>query len=165
MLPATIVLGRIPGLVGKLVWLGQAINGDRSYWTHAGITTGDRNVFEARPGGAGTSSLGVGETWHTWDSVYWDLTYEQRVKIVEECHKRLGTGYNWTTYFYLAAYRLNLPLTTRLLRKRVARSDKMICSQIVDEIYRVCGIQLFDDGRLPHDVTPGDLARLRDRRV
>jgi hypothetical protein len=30
----------------------------------------------------------------------------------------------------------------------------------VDDIYRVCGVKLFDDGRLPYDVTPGDLARL-----
>lgn len=161
-LPGTIVLGRITGFVGKLVWLGQAINGDSSYWTHAGIVTKNPRVFEARPNSAGYSTLnGPNGQWAVWDLVPWDLTEAQRAAIVAECHRRAGTGYNWGTYFYLAAYRLRLPLVTQLLAKRVARSDKMICSQMVDDIYRVCGIHLFDDGRLPHDVTPGDLARLR----
>src|SRR5690606_40928109 len=75
-------------------------------------------------------------------------------------HKRVGTDYNWTTYFYLAAYRLHLPVTTALLKRRVSRSDKLICSQAVDDIYRTAGVHLFNDGRLPYDVTPGDLARL-----
>ena len=33
----------------------------------------------------------------------------------------------------------------------------MICSQLVDEAYARAGVQLFDDGRLPGDVTPADL--------
>jgi hypothetical protein len=33
----------------------------------------------------------------------------------------------------------------------------MICSQLVDEAYLRAGVHLFDDGRDPGDVTPGDL--------
>lgn len=156
MKPGTIVLSKIDGITGKLVWLGQAINGDLSEWTHVGIVVPGRAVFEAQPGGAVIAPM-AGRTWAEVDV---KLTDAQRDRIVRECHRRVGTGYNWTTYFYLAAYRLRLPGMTQMLRRRVANSDKLICSQAVDDIYRTCGITLFRDGRLPYDVTPGDFARL-----
>lgn len=168
MLSGTIVLSKISGIPGKLVWLGQAINGDLSEWTHAGIVgsktaSGWTRVFEARPGGAGWRLVSPEELAKSWVQVPVPLTDDQRRDIVAECYKRVGTDYNWTTYFYLAAYRLRLPISTNVLRRRVSRSDKMICSQAVDDIYRVCGVQLFSDGRLPYDVTPGDLDRLRSK--
>lgn len=42
-------------------------------------------------------------------------------------------------------------------RRRVERPDHLICSQLVDYWYHLNGMQLFDDGRLPGDVTPQDL--------
>lgn len=167
MLPGTIVLGKIPGVVGKLVWLAQLINGDVSKWTHVGIVTRHQNgvatIFEARPGGAGWAFVSDAKLEKEWKEVPVALTDEQRDGIVDECFARVGTGYNWDTYFYLAAYRLNLPLLTKLFEKRVSQSEKMICSQITDDIYRVRGVHLFDDGRLPYDVTPGDIARLAEK--
>jgi uncharacterized protein YycO len=164
VLPGTIVLGKIPGFVGKLVWLAQLINGDVSQWTHVGIVTRHNNgiatIFEARPGGAGWAFVSNVRLEKQWKEVPVPLTEAQRDAIVDECFRRVGTGYNWDTYFYLAAYRLGLPFLTRLFESRVSRNEKMICSQIVDDIYRVCGVQLFNDGRLPHDVTPGDIAGL-----
>lgn len=156
--PGDIFLTRITGPVGWAVWLGQAINGDLSRWTHAGIVLDDGTVFEAQPGGAQIRPL------YTDRPVKYihfrGVTEFTREKIVAEARSRVGMGYSWTTYLYLAAYRLRLPITTRWLRKRVSDSKHMICSQAVDDAYRVCGVQLFDDGRLPFDVTPGDLARL-----
>ncbi|PRH79372.1 hypothetical protein C6N75_09820 [Streptomyces solincola] len=154
-----IFLARIEGVTGRLVWLLQAINGDPSRWTHVGVALGDGRVFEAQPGGA------VISPWSRYAGrevavLRWELTPEKTAEITAEARRRVGTPYNWTTYFYMAAYRLCLPLTTRWLRRRVSRSSRMICSQAADDIYRVCGIHLFNDGRLPHDVTPGDIARL-----
>lgn len=163
MKPGTIVLSRVSGLPGKALWMLQALNGDLSEWTHAGIVAGtnmgDVMIFEARAEGAGWAYVHP-DKMSEWVEVPVELTDAQRNRIVQECHRRVGTQYNWSTYFYLAAYRLRLPLVTRLLRARVARSNKMICSQMVDDIYRVSGVHLFKDGRLPYDVTPGDLARL-----
>jgi hypothetical protein len=53
------------------------------------------------------------------------------------------------------------------VRDFVADEGHLICSQLVDEAYLRAGVHLFDDGRLPGDVTPGDLWWLlqRDRRV
>ncbi len=41
--------------------------------------------------------------------------------------------------------------------KRLCRKDRLICSQLVDEAYRLADIHLFNDGRLPQLVSPGDL--------
>jgi hypothetical protein len=42
----------------------------------------------------------------------------------------------------------------------IADSGHLICSQLVDLCYLRAGAHLFDDGRLPGDVTPGDLWKL-----
>jgi hypothetical protein len=35
-----------------------------------------------------------------------------------------------------------------------------MCSQLVDLSYHEAGVELFDDGRIPGDVSPGDLLDL-----
>lgn len=63
-------------------------------------------------------------------------------------------------YGYLDLLALGLMqygIRPRLVRRVVARSDRMICSQAADEACRRAGVHLFDDGREPQDVTPGDL--------
>lgn len=161
-LPGTIGLARIGGVVGALVWLGQAINGDLSKWTHAFLTLDDGTVFEAEPGGARITPLSAYDG-HEVLWVPWTLTDAQRAAVVATARQHAGIGYNWTTYFYLAAYRLELPFLTKWLEGRVKNDARLICSQAVDHFYALNGIQLFDDGRLPYDVTPGDLARLVKR--
>jgi hypothetical protein len=170
------VLLQIKGLVGKLVWLGQALNGDLSKWTHVGIMLDDGTLFEAQPGGAVMTDWDIyadrqfatvklhqrarnrGPVPHGYIAVPLTLTWADRMNIVEEARLRVGRGYNWTTYFYLAAYRMGI--RPEWLKRRVQRSDRLICSQAADEIYGNAGIHLFADGRMPYDVTPGDLARL-----
>ena len=43
------------------------------------------------------------------------------------------------------------------LRVRVSRSDRLVCSQLVDTAYQAAGIHLFSDLRSPQDVTPGEV--------
>lgn len=158
-LPGTIILARIEGLKGKVVRLLQALNGDASPWTHVAMMADNDNLFEAQPGGARLTPWTEYEGRPTVE-IPLALTDDQRLDLVLEAKRRVGTPYNWDTYLYLAAYRLRLPLVTSLLLRRVARERKLICSQAVDDIFRACGIQLFNDKRLPYDVTPGDFARL-----
>lgn len=159
----TIGLARIKGFVGWLVWIMQAINGDFSKWTHAFMVLDDGTVYEAQPGGAIISPLekyldGRPVAW-----IPWDMSDGARQNVVDIARQYVDTGYNWTTYFYLAAYRLRLWKLSAILKYRVSRSDKLICSQAVDFFYVKAGQHLFLDGRLPYDVTPGDLARLLPR--
>jgi hypothetical protein len=43
---------------------------------------------------------------------------------------------------------------------RPGSSPEKTCAELVDLAYQRAGVQLFDDGRQPLDVTPADLADL-----
>lgn len=173
--PGDIVLLQIKGLTGKLVWLLQALNGDLSKWTHAGVMLDDGTIYEAQPGGSVMTDWALYRDrphtivrHHLYRELYYggaiemqklSLTVANREAIVTAA--RLmgpGVGYNWTTYFYLAAYRVGI--RPQWLKNRVQKDKRMICSQAADQIYNWAGISLFDDGRMSYDVIPGDLARL-----
>lgn len=174
--PGDLILLKIQGWVGWLVWLLQAINGDLSKWTHVAVMLDDDTVFEAQPGGAAITPWSEykdrphavvkycqvranhGSVAHPWQLLPLGLTAAKRIDIVATARHFVDTQYNWATYFYLAAYRVGI--RPRWLKDRVQRVDKLICSQAGDEIYSLNRIHLFADGRLPCDVTPGDLADL-----
>ena len=164
-----ILLLRIKGITGVAVWLMQAINWDTSKWTHVGVILDNGFVFEAQPGGATLTPLAhytersAAVVTHRMTCprgslAPLNLSPETRAKISSAAIQYVGRRYGWGTYLYLAMYRLGL--RSKRLKRRVQRSDRMICSQAADQIYRDVGIELFNDGRMPMDVTPGDLARL-----
>lgn len=66
--------------------------------------------------------------------------------------------YSVADYFALAAHRLHIPAPH--LKRYVRSSGHMICSQLADAAAAEGGWHLFEDGRWPGDVTPGDLYRL-----
>lgn len=176
--PGDIILLQIKGFVGLAVRVMQWINRDTSKWTHAAMVLDDDTVFEAQPGGAVITPLskyadrpavrvafyqepvrlaGEAITYRlkALDDVMRD---DIRVAMVKQARRMAGLGYNWTTYFYLAAYRLGI--RPNWLKVRVQDDERVICSQAVDLIYDDNTIHLFADKRMPYDVTPGDLARL-----
>lgn len=156
-LPGDIGLTEIQGVVGGLVRLLQYLNGDFAKPTHVYVVLDDDTVFEAQPGGAVITPLSeYDDRWREYVAV--DLTPEQRARIVCRARTYVGTGYNWTTYFYLAAYRLHF--RPKWLKRRVQNDERLICSQAADKIYADEGVHLFSDGRMPYDLTPGDLGRL-----
>lgn len=166
MEPGTVGLTRIEGPVGKLVWLMQAINGDTFWATHVFIVLDNDVLFEAQPGGAVLTPLDKYTEDPTRRVEFIDLPLtdiqRKRVARLGRVWAWRGYKYGWTTYLYLAAVRLGLPLSTRYFRRRALafQRHKGICSQAVDEILRRAGYHLFDDGRMPHDVTPGDYREL-----
>lgn len=66
-----------------------------------------------------------------------------------------GVPYSYMDYVSLGLERFGLKVPC--VERQVRRPDHLICSQLVDYVYVQNGIHLFDDGRLPNDVTPGDL--------
>lgn len=176
--PGDILLLKIQGGVGKLVWAMQAINQDLSPWTHVGVVLPGDRLFEAQPGGAVITPLrkyanrpgavvrhyqrpmrlGGEAVPYRLESLADVLTDEVRGRICDRAFTYRGIGYNWGTYLYLAAYRLGV--RPAWLKKRVQDDPRMICSQAADKIYSDEEVHLFADGRMPYDVTPGDLARL-----
>lgn len=157
--PGDIILTKIKGLTGAAVWLMQLINGDASRWTHVAMYVGDGMLFEAQPAGAQIVPASVYEG-RPVRVIRRVLTDGQRLRAVALAQELDGAPYNWSTYFYLAAYRLRLPLSTKFFKPRAANPKRMICSQAVDWIMMEVDEHLFDDGRLPHDVTPGDMRSL-----
>lgn len=155
--PGDIGFTKIGGFLGKLVYLAQWFNGDRSKWTHVFVVLHSGMIFEAQPGGARIIPL---STYDHRETVFSspELTQEQRDRIVAEATLLQGTPYSFADYAALFLQRVGL--CRGITRTYVRSTGHMICSQAADEVYRRSGVQLFDDGRLPQDVTPGDLAYL-----
>ncbi|MFJ1700424.1 hypothetical protein ACIOHC_36135 [Streptomyces sp. NPDC088252] len=158
--PGDFGLTQIDGTVGRLVKIGQWLNGDGFHeWQHVFVYIGDDRLIEAAPGGARVAPLSRYMTEDTlaWSSDALSLTDEQRQSIVFAAIHYLGTPYSAATYFSLATARLGI--RPRWLKRLVSDTGAMICSQYVDQCYQDAGVHLFTDGRIPGDVTPGDLAR------
>lgn len=152
-------LTKIGGLLGVGISLGQWFIGDASRYTHAFVVLDDDTVMEAMPSGARIRTLDHAET-HEPIAYSWavELTDEQRMLIVQQARVLEGARYGFSAYLHLALSRFGIrwPWLIRYLR----RNGRFICSQLVDEVYNRAGVRLFEDGRAPHDVTPGDLANL-----
>lgn len=142
----------IPGRMGRLIRLGQWLNGDGyADYEHAFVVVDDTRVVEARPSGAGYAPLG------RLGAMYYMCPEDHRQAVATAAVSLIGRPYSWLDYFALAAVRFHLPLSASLMRKRIQASGELICSQLVDLAYQMGGVQLFDDGRDPGDVTPSDL--------
>jgi hypothetical protein len=141
-------------VVGWWINFGQIVIGDVSPYIHAVIAIDETTIFEARPGGAGFNYL---SNYAGRERVFsqWDLTPSQRSAIIRSCQELVGTPYSFLDYLALALDHWHI--RPAMLVRYMESKDHMICSQLVDEVYRRAGIQLFDDGRQPQDVTPGDL--------
>lgn len=155
--PGTIGLSVIGGVLGQAINVGQALHGDPSGWSHAFVVVDENRVIQAMPGGSVYGSLDYylepGNAvflpgWPNVDGV-------SRESILEVADSLIGKPYGFLDYASLIFYGwgIKLPLT----RRRIQSKGSLICSQLVDELFHRLGVELFDDGRLPMDVTPGDL--------
>lgn len=176
--PGDVLLLRIEGFVGWLVWAMQVINKDTSYWTHAAVVLDDDTVFEAQPGGAVITPLkkyldrpGTVVSYYQRPKPGNPTEYEllpmanfmngsRRASIVRDARAVYERGYRyaWATYLYLALYRFGI--RPNWIKWQVQNPDAGICSQVADLLLADNGVHLFADGRMPYDVTPGDLGTL-----
>jgi len=159
----------IKGAVGRLISLGEWVNGDGfGDYDHAEVYVGMPDInapygytFGAYPGGAAYVPLSCpadklpGAVWSTGRI---ELTATQRADILKYCAASKGIGYSAADYFALAAHRLHFPAPG--LKHYIASSGHMICSQVVDFIYMKSKKYLFNDNRWPGYVTPAELAKL-----
>lgn len=160
-LPGDFGLCRIPGGVGLLIRFGQWLTGGGlACYEHAFVYVGDGRIVEAEPGGAREADLAeyAGQT-ILWSTGRIPLTDVQRQAIVSAARRYIGVPYSFLDYVAIAAHRWHLP-GGRWLRRYVATTRHMLCSQLVDAAYADAGVQLFPDGRWPGWVRPSDLASL-----
>jgi hypothetical protein len=146
---------------GRFIRLGQWLNGDGfADYEHAFVVSEssskfqDKMIVEAMPGGAQHV-----RNWHDPEhTVYLRCPDRYREAVAASARGFVGVPYSVADYFALAAHRLHIPAPH--LKKFVRSSGHMICSQLADTAAAEGGWHLFEDGRWPGDVTPGDLYRL-----
>lgn len=122
-------------------------------------------LVQAMPHGAEEIEL-TAKHW-TLEYVYLRPAYDihgfdritQPQEVAEAARGYVGTPYNFLTYGALAARKLRLVLTDRLLRRWISRRRDMMCSQLMDQCLADASFHVFDDGRLPQDVVPAELYR------
>lgn len=89
------------------------------------------------------------------------LTDDERLAATLAAMHMVGTKYGFTD---IAALGLaSFGIKPKWLRDLVGREDRLICSQLVDLAWTRAGFHAFDDGRLPQDVNPGDIAEQGQR--
>lgn len=154
--PGDFGLVAIKGDVGKLIRIGQWLNGDGfNDYEHAFIYIGDGKIVEAEPGGALVSDI------HEYDGrfILWStglipLTDLQRSSIVEMALNQIGTPYSFLDYFAIALYRVGIRHPK--IANRVISSKHLICSQLVAQDYADSGAPITKYP--PYLMTPGRLA-------
>ncbi|MEU9127857.1 hypothetical protein AB0D08_07050 [Kitasatospora sp. NPDC048540] len=149
---------RMKGGVGRLIRVGQWLNGDGfADFEHAFVLVDDDQLVEAQPGGAQLLPLSAYQDHPIlWSTGIVPLTDGQRAAIVTAARGYLGVPYSFADYAALATHRFHLPISP-LVKGYVASTKHMICSQLVDQCYQDAGVRLFADGRWPGYVTPADL--------
>jgi hypothetical protein len=163
----SIGLTSINGPVGLGIRVGQWANGDGfSTYEHAFVVIGPdidgrQMLIEAQPGGAVIRPLSDYDGRHVVYVAPAGLTDGQRVLIADCARQLRNTPYSFADYAALAAHRFRLPVPG--LRRYVAASGHLICSQLADLAYQRAGVQLFNDGRWDGWVTPADLYNLLGR--
>lgn len=167
--PGTIGLSTIDGKLGGLVRLGQRFLGadpGNAKWTHTFLVGDGDEVFQAMPAGAERATLGEyledirdgDEVMFVW-SAGMSADQGHRAVVAAQALVARHVGYSFLTYVYLFASRLRAWPFAGWLRRRVADTGDMICSQFVDYCLRRAGVDAFPD-RGSQDVTPADFAEL-----
>jgi len=129
----------------------------RSRYDHAVLILNDRGLaVEAVPSGARYCYVQPEDI-----VVSPPLTSDQRLVVRAKGHALIGTRYNFLDVGLLGLAQLGV--RAEWLRKRLARADRLFCSQLIDLALQDAGYHLFEDGRLPQNVSPGDLADLAFR--
>jgi hypothetical protein len=150
---------QIAGDVGRLIRIGQYLNGDGfADYEHAFVYLGNGQIAEAEPGGARIAEL----TEYSARNTAWLRCPPEYGEAVAAAARAFTeprpVPYSAADYFALAAHRLHLPIPW--LRDYVKSSGHMICSQLVDRAAAAGGWHLFADGRWDGYVTPGDIWEL-----
>ena len=128
----------------------------RSKFSHAFVVDYDGNVIEATPKGVKRNPLGVAR-----DAIYStdviDQSADERRQTIANAAALIDTLYGWLDILSIGL--LQYGIKPKIVRDRVARLDRLICSQLCDLACLRAGVHLFNDDRLAQDVTPGDMAK------
>lgn len=155
------------GLGSDLIRLGDRIESWRKHlehepYNHVIVAVTPRQAVQAEPHGANMVNIDAypATTWYTWPGI----TGAQRQAVSFAARKLVGIGYSWLDIGALTLDCLGWDVQRddgklTLVGRRINRHDRLVCSALGDLAYQEAGLHLYDDGRLPGEVTPGDVAR------
>ncbi|HEY8973697.1 MAG TPA: hypothetical protein VIN75_05730 [Burkholderiaceae bacterium] len=154
--PGDIGLTQIEGDVGRLIRLGQYLNGGGfADYEHAFVYLGNGQIIEAEPGGARIAEL----TEYDQRTLAWlKCPPQYRDAVAEAARSQVGTPYSFADYLAIALHRFHVPAPG--LRKFIASGKHAMCSALADRIAALGGWHWYDDGRWEGYVTPADVWRL-----
>lgn len=142
-------------LVRPTDWTGRTVSflSESRYCHIRLITDPDGGTVEANPDGAARGHVRSGDI-----IIQAPLTDQQRGWVPAMADTLIGTPYDFADVAALAL--VNFGITLPTLTRRVERPDRLFCSQLVDIVWQGVGYHAFNDGRVPQQVTPGDIADL-----
>lgn len=173
-----------PRSADLLILAGQTFLGEPGYPHHVFVVTQAQTnltfgmdlggptfgpkIVQAMPSGA--EEITVGQEHWTADYTYIRPAYEhngparpfwvrdeptQAVAVAVAARDYVGTPYSFADYAAITG--LHLGIKNGPIRRYVTSSRHMICSQLADQAMSDAGWHVFNDKRLPQDVTPGAL--------
>lgn len=159
----TVFVLRSGGFVG---WTIRFLT--RSRMNHAGVCLGDGHTVEAQAAGAVRKTEQTGGVDVDFGVSLWvridRLAPGRSRAIADEAEKLLGAPYNFWDLLAVAWACRNDPtgpvVKPNRWQRRLMRDDRLICSQLVDLACLRASVHLFNDGRLPGQVTPGDISEV-----
>lgn len=186
-LPGDIGLVTTPGWAGLGIKFGEFLVDGKDEAQHAFMLLDDGTVIGAEPGPDGARIRPLSD--YDGQTIWWvhrDLCEAARVLVVEEARRHEHERYDWWAYLWLASVRFGF--RPQWVKRRMDDPSNDMCSQMVDRIYRnvrarirlrifigrgsrrqpdvhpsdIAALTLFDDGRDPGNVTPGDLWAIHD---
>lgn len=156
--PGRIGLTNIPGVLGWGIKFAQFCCGDGfNPWEHAFVDLGDGTMIYAEPGGAVIKPLSDYDDQPVYycDNIYRTIDPVLGKRIAREARSLEGVPYSFADYADLLWHQLGF--SDKALKRSIASSGHMICSQLADTAYFRAGVHIFNDGRWPGYVKPGDL--------
>lgn len=153
---------RTPGFVGTQIRLFTRSRVNHAF-VYIGVHEGQPSVVEAHAAGARISPLSDryrnDGDWSDELSLHIAQEDGRRGQLIADAAISLvGCGYGFLDILALGLAQFGVRIGW--LRRWIAQSDRLICSQLVDKAYYQAGVHLFPDHRWPQDVTPGDLDQL-----
>lgn len=136
-------------------WLIRVVT--RSTVNHAFVYICNGLLVEAEPSGA---RYGYADA---YPDAIWSgpaITEGKGRQIANEAIALIGTPYSWLDCLAIGLAKISGRALPGFIRSRIERTDRLMCSALCDYAYHLAGVELYDDGRLFGDVSPGDLLLL-----
>lgn len=151
----SIGLTQIHGDVGRLIRLGQWLNGQGfAPFEHAFVSIGNGQILEAEPGGARIAQLAEYERDHV---VWLECPAQYGPQVANAALFLVGTPYSFVDFLALALHRFHIPVPG--LRAYIASGKHAQCATLADRAAALGGWHLFA-GTWEGYVTPAAIYEL-----